>query len=415
MLKFDRSFLGELKESWLLLTVAFCCLLFGMSAGAFSMPFVYPEVIKEFGWTREQATLLATVKYAITAISALAVGRLIDSIGVWPALVGTTSLSAIALTSYLWVSDLNSYYLTGILLGCASGGGIVSVKVLVSKAFHNSQGTAMGIALLGIALGGTLIPIIITALISALGWRYGFAILSLAVWFITLPLIVAGYLSPARRKAAKTQAARADEETNKDFAPEVRALFAKKNFWLIAVAVFGAATVDTAFGQHQVLIFRDLNFSASATAYAVSMIGLAGIISRVIVGNILDRASNKGLAVLYLTMSIASVAALALLNPIVLFVFIILRAVGHSTVLLDTTVMSKHAFGNSRNMGTLLGLFTAFSSAGFAFGPWIMGRMFDTMGTYRPAYFVFALLPILLMVLALRIRPDYWLKINRKQ
>lgn len=71
MLTFDKAFRDELRERWILLVAGFCCLFFGLSPGAFVLPFVFPEVIAEFGWTREQATLLASVKYLTTAIAAL--------------------------------------------------------------------------------------------------------------------------------------------------------------------------------------------------------------------------------------------------------------------------------------------------------------------------------------------------------
>lgn len=409
MFRFDQAFLNEFKVNKLILAIGFCCLLFGMSVGAFSMPFVYPEVIQEFGWTREQATLLASAKYAVTAASALTIGRLLDYVGTWVTLMVMMALAGFALISYLWVEDLGSYYLTAVMLGVASGGGIVSVKVMVSKAFHASQGTAMGITLLGIAIGASIVPLIVTATMGAFGWRLGLASLSVTIWAIAIPLLIFGRGSLAKLDSDRASALSGGKE---DYAPRVWDLFGQRNFWLIATVVFGASVVDYAFAQHQVLIFRDLNFSEQTTAWAVSMIGLAGIFSRVLVGNILDSKSNKGLAALYLTMTVASLAALALTHPLVLVVFIVLRAVGHSAVLLDTAVMSKHAYGNSKNMGILLGMFTAFSSAGFATGPWLMGRIFDATGSYAPAYIAFAVLPVLLAIIAWMIRPTFWLKVR---
>ena len=264
MFRFDQAFLNEFKVNKLILAIGFCCLLFGMSVGAFSLPFVYPEVIREFGWTREQATLLASAKYTVTAVSALAVGRLLDYIGTWVTLMAMMVLAGVALTSYLWVQDLGSYYLTGIMLGIASGGGIVSVKVMVSKAFHASQGTAMAITLLGIAIGATVVPLIVTATTVTFGWRLGFASLSAAIWVIAIPLLTFG-----RSALSKLDSERAStlSESKDDLAPRVLDLFGQRNFWLIATAIFGAAMVDYAFAQHQVLIFRDLNFSEQSTAW----------------------------------------------------------------------------------------------------------------------------------------------------
>lgn len=416
MFKLDQAFLMEFKVNWLLLAVAFSCLFFGMSAGAFSLPFVFPEVIREFGWTREQATLLATAKYSTTAVSALVVGRLLDFVGVWKTLIAMMVLSGLALLSYLWISDISMYYLTGLALGVASGGGIVSIKVLVSKTFHASQGTAMGIAMLGTSVGATVVPIVITALIEALGWRQAFATLSLAIWMITLPLLIAGYIKIGLKKSEAAEAAvkATIPSADQDYAPRIIDLLGQRNFWVIAVVVFGAGAIDTAFIQHQVLIFHDLQLSTSLVAFAVSMIGLIGVACRVIAGNILDSTSNRGLAGFYVAMAVSCVAALLLSNPAVLVLFVVLRAAVHASVLLDTTVMSKHAFGSSRNMGMLLGIFTAFSSAGFAVGPWVMGRMFDANGSYALVYAIFAAASLLLAAVALLIRPTFWLKINGK-
>jgi len=415
MFKFDKTFRDEFRVNWLSLVVAFSFLLFGLSASAYALPFAFPEVIKEFGWTREQATLLATAKYVTTAISALVVGRLLDFVGVWKMLFATAILSGIGLLGFLWIHDLTLYYITGGVLGIGAGGGIVAAKVLVSKTFHASQGTAMGLALLGLAIGSTAVPILVAALISAFGWRIGLASLSLAVWVFAMPLLIAGYLLRDRGKPDEVEGAlgdiiRAPEAL--DFAPQVLKIIAQRNFWCIALAVFGAAAVDTAFGQHQVLMLRDLNFSASFVALAISVMGLVGIASRVVVGNILDSSSNRGLAALYTTMTLACATAAFLYNPVVLVAFLILRAVAHAAVLLDTTVMSKHAYGTTKNLGTMLGIFTAASSIGFAVGPWLMGMIFDKTGSYNNAYALFGMVSVAISVLAWYIKPAFWLSMK---
>ena len=45
----DNRYSREFNDHWRILTVAFTCLLFAFSAPAFMMPFLYPEVIREFG------------------------------------------------------------------------------------------------------------------------------------------------------------------------------------------------------------------------------------------------------------------------------------------------------------------------------------------------------------------------------
>src|SRR5688572_19761063 len=97
MFTFDAAFRAEFREHWLVLLIAFTTLLFGFSAPAFALPFIFPEVIEHLGWTREQAMLLASSKYAIGAICALLVGRFVDRTGAWLSLIVTVSLGGVAL------------------------------------------------------------------------------------------------------------------------------------------------------------------------------------------------------------------------------------------------------------------------------------------------------------------------------
>jgi len=186
----DNRFSQEFSENWRILTVAFTCLLFAFSAPAFLMPFLYPEVIREFGWTREQAVVLASYKYITGSIVSIVVGRFIDIISVRRVLIFVTILGGLAMLSFLWTPNLSIYYVAGIMLGFSGAGTMVSIKVLVSRTFHASQGTAMGVAMLGTGVGSILVPFAATFLMEAWGWRIGAALLSAGVWLIALPLMI---------------------------------------------------------------------------------------------------------------------------------------------------------------------------------------------------------------------------------
>jgi len=405
LFRFDAAFRTELRDDWPVLLLAFSCLFFGFSAPAFALPFLFAEVIKEFGWTREQATLLASAKYLTGAVAALAVGRCLDLIGVRAALVGSLGIGGVALVSLFFVNTLPAYYLAGILLGLAGPGAMVAVQILVSRTFHASQGTAIGAALLGTSLGAVVVPLAITALIAVLGWRLAFPALSLGIWVVVMPMLL--LFMPKIAKAERPKALNDPTESGPQGIAAAVRIMGKGQFWLLAGATFLTATVDQGFIQHQVLILSDVNLSNGAAAIAVSAIGLFGIACRILAGNILDSSSNKGLAALYGTLTIASLAAFYLVNPFVLMAFVVLRAAGHAAVLVDTTVMVKHVFG-LKNFGTMVGLFTAITSIGFATGPWIMGRLYDLNGNYNVAFVLFSLLPLLGATLTWMLKPAHW-------
>jgi cyanate permease len=125
------------------------------------------------------------------------------------------------------------------------------------------------------------------------------------------------------------------------------------------------------------------------------------------VGGIFDKWSARGVSFCYLLLALGCVIALGALNPVVFGVFIVLRAVAHAAVLLDTTVLGKHVFGLA-NIGIVLGVYTAFVNIGFALGPWAMARIVDTTGSYLPAFVMCTVLSVVAAALLLPVRPVYW-------
>jgi predicted MFS family arabinose efflux permease len=403
----DSVFISEFRQNWRILAVAFMCLLFAFSAPAFSLPFLFRSVIEEFGWTREQATLLASAKYGTGAIFSIVAGRFIDVIGVRKVLITVSALGALAMVSFLWTPNLTIYYLSGVMLGIASPGTIVAIKVLISRTFHSSQGTAMGVALLGTSVGSVIVPIAITFLIGEYGWRVAIAMMSLGVWLIALPMMLFFLTDKSFEGSDPSADSSPAVSAAVTWAP-LRALMKRREFWLIALAVFSVAFVDQAFVQHQVLYLEvDLGMSAAIVAAAISVMGLIGIAGRVFVGSIFDKLSSKGVSLMYLVLGAACLFALAALNPYIFAAFVVFRAVGHAAVLLDTTVLTKHTFGLA-NIGILFGVYTAVVNLGFAFGPWFMGRMFVITGSYVTPFIICAGISVFAAAVLIPVKPKYW-------
>lgn len=423
MIQTDSVWVREFREKWPILVTAFLCMFFAFSAPGQFMPFLYKSVIEEFGWTREQATLLASAKYATGAVFAIIVGRFIDVIGVRTALITMSTLGGVAMILFLWVDGLPLYYFGGVLFGIAAVGTIVSIKVMISRAFHASQGTAMGFALLGAALGAAVVPLVIRVLIDAYGWRVATALMSSGIWLVALPLLIFFYHGrSAEQQAQQVLDREGDVAAKKVVAAaaaaagrkEVLALTRTLPFWLIFAAVFAAAFVDQAFIQHQVLYLQvDLGFDGNFVAAAISMIGWLGLATRVGVGGFFDMYSTRGVSICYLTLGGAALLAFAAINPMILWIFVVFRAVAHATVLLDTTVLAKHTFG-IRNLGLLLGIFTAAVNLGFMAGPWAIARMYDTSGSYTSSFILCIGISLFAAAILLPLKPTYWLEMRAR-
>lgn len=404
MFQFDQAFRDEFSANWRVLLIAITALFFGFSAPAYALPFIYPEVIKEFGWTREQATLLATAKYLTGVIACLVFGRFLDIAGAWKALMTSIVVGAVALLGFAFVGGLTSYYAVGVLLGIAGPGAMVSCFVLVGRTFRASQGTATGMVLLGTAIGGVVMPVVTVELIQAFGWRTGMAALSAGIWLVAIPALIYGMLRvPITEQAATASDASESVGVREYFGKMMRG----SSFWLMSTAFFLVTIVDQALTQHQVLMLLDAGLTASDGAWTVSAIGVVAIFGRVLAGNILDRSSNRGLAGLYFLLTTCAILSFALANPIVLVSYVVVRAMGHSSVMVDGPVISRHTYG-TQHLGLLTGLLTGMANLGSATGPWVMGRMYDVAGSYQYALILFMILPALSAVCIWFVNPRAW-------
>ena len=404
----------ELRANWPVLLVAFSCLLFAFSAPAFFVPFLYPEVIAEFGWTREQAVWLASSKYLTGAVVAIVVGRFIDIIGVRRVLITVSVLGGLALLSLLWTSGLVSYYLAGVLLGFSGPGTMVAIKVLVSRTFHAAQGTAMGLALLSTSIGAVVVPFVTTWLMSNYGWRVGSALLSAGVWLVALPLMLF-LLSGDTLAAPDGRAVHRRSGSETGGWSVVRKLVADRSFWLIFLAVLAAGFVDQSMIQHLVLYLQeDLRLDTNLVAAVVSGTGLVAFATRPLVGSLFDRWSNRGVAFSYLLLGAGCLLALGALNPVLLSGFVVFRAIGHSAVLLDTLVLAKHTFGLA-HIGVLIGVYTAAVTIGFAAGPPVVARLHTLTGSYLVPFVFCAVVALAAAAVLLPVRPHHWLRDGDKQ
>ena len=406
---------AELRQNWLIIVACLMCP-WALQLLTHILPFIYPRIIDEFGWSREQTTFIASLRYVFGALGALLVGYLSERFSAWVLLIVCAVITGLAQLWFLTLATLEEYYLIGVLQGICGPGGYTAVMIILARYFVKSLGTVTGVVLIGASLCSIIAPLAITYAMEAWGWRWGVASMTLVIWFVVLPSL----LMAARAKAPSSaeNSASMSPVTIDSLAPSMgeresrvalfRRVFRSRDFVLIAISISLASMADAGFRHHQVLILRDLGITASTIAIVVSSIGAAGIVTRVLAGALLDRLSCKGLGMLYVFEAFASVLALVLFIPAVVPLYVILRSFSHAAITLDQSVMARHIFGTN-SLGQVIGIFAAIGSFGSAAGPWLMGVIFDTFGSYHYAFILFTILPVLGATLAWMTRPNYWL------
>jgi len=132
----------------------------------YGLPFFYDFWIEEFGWTRATVTSGSALgKVLVGPIFGFIAGWFIDKYGPRQLMLAGIVMGGIALIGLSMMTSLWHFYIFYLFnaLGYLFGGPLPN-QVLISRWFTTSRGKVMGIAYLGIGIGGMLVPQIAKAL-----------------------------------------------------------------------------------------------------------------------------------------------------------------------------------------------------------------------------------------------------------
>jgi len=331
-------------------------------------------------------------------------GRIQDAVGPRPcAFVGALLVSLgfflASFTGSLWF-----LYLTfGILAGAGNGFGYATPMPVASKWFPDRRGLVVGLMVGGYGAGSAVIGPIATALISSVGWRLTFRLLGAAffvmgmigTWLLTNP--PAGY-----RPAGWTPPADAGRRREFSAAEMLRT----RQFYQLWIAYCLGATAGQMAISQLIPFARSAGLGAAAATLALPVTAAGNAGGRILSGWLSDGLGRlPTLRIMVLTSAVAMPALFLWREQAVLF-FVLAAAVywcygTQLSVFASTTA----DFYGTRNLGLNYGiLFTAWGAAGIL-GPSIGGRVFDTFGDYRYAFYAAGGLAIIAFGSLLLVKP----------
>jgi predicted MFS family arabinose efflux permease len=352
-----------------------------------------------FGWKREAISRA----FAITALTVAAcsptIGTLLDRLPprriILPCIVvfacGIASLS-------LMREHIAQFYATYLLLGIVGNG---TAQLAYSRAvltwFEQRRGLAIAVVLTGSGTGSIILPLIAQHVISSQGWRASYIVLG-ALALLGFPLTT---LLVRNRPSAEAPTHAPSHQK------PVWSVLATRTFWLIAVPVmFSALSLNGAIA-HLAALLTGRAITPTSAALALSMLGISGIIGRLITGHLLDRlfAPYVSLAVLLVaglglvTIAYANTAAMGVAGAF-------LMGFGSGSEADVVPYLIAKYFGRER-FSTLYGLSWTAYAIGGAIGPVMMGHAFDKAGSYQPSAVLLLASPLLVAALLQLLLPAY--------
>src|SRR5438552_4815486 len=139
----------------------------------YGLPFYYDYMVGEFGWSRTQVTSgNALSKLIVGPLFGFFAGWIVDRFGPKRLMIAGILMAGVALIGLGSMSALWMFYFFYLFnaVGYVCGGPLPN-QVLLSQWFNESRGKAMGVAYLGIGIGGAVVPILSYWLTQMFGWR----------------------------------------------------------------------------------------------------------------------------------------------------------------------------------------------------------------------------------------------------
>lgn len=332
-------------------------------------------VAAEFGWSRETlATAFACASFTLGLTSPV-LGILLDRFGPKRVIIPCVAALGLAFAS-LALLQHNRVQLFGtfILLGAVGNATAqMGYARVVSTWFEQHRGLGLAVFMAGTTVGSILVPPTAQALIGRLGWRWTCVILGSAPLAIAIPLVKLVVREKSRhvvRHAGITSGAGVAEAMG------------NRAFRILAATLFLTAMSTTGTITHLSPLLTDRGISARGAAWAVSVVGVTSILGRLTTGWALDRFYGPAVAMVLQFMTATGLLLLsscrtlpAAIAAAGLFGF---SMGGESDVV--PYLIAKY-FG-LRRLATLYGLtWTAYATAA-ALGSVLLGRAFDTTGSY---------------------------------
>jgi len=381
---------------------AFAALFSVVGLSLYGLPLYYDFMVRELGWSRTMVTSgNAISKLIVGPLFGFAAGWIVDRFGPRRLMMTGILMAGGALVGLGAVSAASAFYFFYFFnaLGYVCGGPLPS-QVLLSRWFDRTRGKAMGIAYLGIGIGGAIVPLLAKVMTDQLGWRGSLQALGALIVLIAFPLayfvreapeatdergaglsVPRGDGGPALRQAHGTPSASRGGRT------ALQPILTSPAFYLLALGSMCSIAAVGGTNQHlKLYLSLDRGYSQGDAARIISLILAVSIAGRLFMGWLSDRVPRK-YVMLTIYLLVASAIPLLLLqpSPSSMYVFAVVFGLGLGGEYLIIPLMAAELFG-VRVLGRVMGIVLTADGVAEATAPMLVGYLRDRTGSYDTGF-----------------------------
>jgi sugar phosphate permease len=350
----------------------------------YGLPFFYDFWVKDFGWSRATVTSGNAFGRVIVGLFGFVAGWLIDRHGPRRVMLFGILFGGISLMALSRMTSLGQFYFFYILsaLGYMCGGPLPN-QVLVSHWFSKARGRMMGIAYLGIGIGGMLVPQMAKWLNGRFGWRQALFMLGVTIIVLSFPLAWFVRDTPGKKTRHPST-----EINNIPLSVVLR----NRPFYLLLLGSMCAIAAVSGTIQNLKLFFSlDLRYTQSHSANILSLVLLSSIFGRLLVGWMADRYPKKFVMILLSCIVACAILLLYFISyPGIIYLFAFIFGIGLGGDYMIIPLIAAELFG-LKVLGRIMGIILAADSIADALAPTLVGWLSDRMGNYTHAFTILVL------------------------
>lgn len=307
-------------------------------------------------------------------------------------------------------TSLPAFYILAAVLGVFfQGVSITGVSTVLNRWFGKNRGLASGICFSGSGVFAAILLSVSGTVIQRFGWQWGYRVISLSSFLLLT--VGSGIICHLERRCPCASADDPElmETVGQRRGQELTRREAMRtwSFWGALLAAFLIAFLSQSGGSSVAAYLADLGYSAGfqRRLASVSMFSLA--IGKILVGRLLDRRGMRAGMTLVAAAAVGYAVALILMRWPVSTAFYVLfysvAACGSSVVV---SYMVSTCFGR-REYAAIYALVNIAIQLGVSLGSVIPGTIFDASGTYLPAWYLLAVLSVLVSVCYSMVQRDH--------
>ncbi|NQW22797.1 MAG: MFS transporter [SAR202 cluster bacterium] len=360
----------------------------------------------QFGWNATQLGFALSFTRVEGSISGPLAGYLVDRMGTrFMVFTGLLILTA-GLLLFSQVQNLWMFYLAYFIMSIGQGqAGWITVMTLINEWFVRHRGLAMGLAMMGMGVGGLVLVPLIAWLINPdadrLGWRGTAAILAAVVFVsaLVLPKLIRNkpedlgehpdgdYPERPNRPGRQADSATGSEQ---EAGLTIRQALRTQAFWCISLGHGLGSMVVLAIMAHLGLLLRDAGYGVQTTGWVITVQTAVSIVFQLFGGWIGDRMPTNVALFVFTAIQGLGVVFLTVGDDVVYFyVFAVLFGIGFGGRTPLTTAIRGDYFGRA-SFGKILGASMVPMNILLLIAGPLAGFMRDELGDYDMAFLLLA-------------------------